>query len=97
MEDHGRGMDTESKIRAYIVDSFLLGDAEGFDNTASLLESGTMDSTGVIELVEFLETTFAIQVADEELIPENLDAVRDIAAFVERKLASGPAEKRSVT
>jgi len=87
-------MDAEGQIRAYIADNFLLGDDDDLTSTQSLLESGVVDSTGVMELVMFLEQTFSVQVNDEELVPENLDTITNIAAFVETKLMArtpGPA------
>lgn len=75
------------KIRSYIADNFLLGTANEFDNSASLLETGIIDSTGAMELVAFLEKEFALSVADEELVPDNLDSVDKIGRFVERKIA----------
>jgi len=82
-------MDRQEQIRAYIVDNFLLGQDDGFGNTDSLLGSGVVDSTGVLEVVGFLEKTFSIQLSDEDLVPENLDTIQNMAAFVGRKLA-GP-------
>ena len=83
-------MTREQEIRGYIVENFLLGEDDGFADSDSLLESGVVDSTGVLELVVFLETNFEIEVQDEDLVPENLDTIRDLASFVERKL-NGPA------
>ncbi len=83
-------MTKEQQIRGYIVENFLLGEDDGFADSDSLLESGVVDSTGVLELVMFLETSFKIEVQDEDLVPENLDTIRDLASFVERKL-NGPA------
>ena len=82
-------MDVEQQIRAYIVENFLLGEDGGLDGSASLLESGVMDSTGAMELVLFLEQAFNIKIDDEDLVPENLDTIRDIAAFVQRKQSAG--------
>ena len=76
------------KIRRYIQESILLGcDAELADG-ASLIDAGIIDSTGAIELVAFLESEFAIAIADEELTPDNLDSVDRICRLVESKLAS---------
>jgi acyl carrier protein len=75
------------KVRAFLVDSFLLGDDDGFADDESLLDSGVVDSTGVMEVVSFLEETFAIAVDDDELVAENLDSVDRLAAFVQRKRA----------
>ena len=74
-------------IRAYVVDRFLFGQgAETLSDEASFLESGIVDSTGVLEIVMFLEQRFGIKVKDEELVPDNLDSIRNITAFVGRKL-----------
>ncbi len=80
------------QIRQFILSSFLFTNEESaLRNEASLLEQGIMDSTGVLELVAFLEQHFAIKVADDELLPENLDSVDRISAFVERKHAAASA------
>lgn len=79
-------MDIRSEIRQYVVDSFMMGrDAEELTDNGSLLDLGIIDSTGVLELVGFLEETYGIGVEDEELVPENLDTVNNLVAFVERK------------
>jgi acyl carrier protein len=78
--------DIEKQVRDFIVDNYLFGNEEDApDPEASFLELQLMDSTGVLELVLFLETTFAISVADEELTPDNLDSIRRIGKFVSRK------------
>lgn len=74
------------QIREFVVSNFLYGqDASNVTNEQSLLESGIMDSTGVLELVAFLEQEFGVAVADRELLPENLDSVNNAANFVARK------------
>ena len=85
----GFDVDVEQQIRSYIVENFLLGEDSGLESSASLLESGVMDSTGAMELVLFLEQAFNVKIKDEDLVPENLDTIRDIAAFVQRKQAAG--------
>jgi acyl carrier protein len=77
--------DTRSKIKNFIVLNFLFGNADGLDDKTSFLEEGIIDSTGVLELVTYLEEEFSIKVEDEELIPENLDSIYKIAAYLERK------------
>ena len=67
--------ETKSKIREFIIENFLFGSANGLQDDTSFLEEGIIDSTGVLELVTFLEESFEIQVDDEELIPENLDSI----------------------
>jgi acyl carrier protein len=85
----GHGMDLRTRIREYIIESFLFGDAEPLTGDGqSLLESGIVDSTGVMELVAFLEGDLGISVADEELVPDNLDSVDNLVAFVRRKQAA---------
>ena len=74
-----------SLVRAFIVDTFYASADLGDD--ASLLDTGTMDSTGVIELIAFLEERWSITVGDREIHPDNLDSIAKIADFVERKLA----------
>lgn len=73
-------------VRGYIVDNFLFGDGQGLNNSGSLLEAGALDSTGVIELVGFLEETFGIPIRDEDLVPENFDAIDRITRFVVGRL-----------
>lgn len=82
-------MDLTTKIRDHIIENFLFGDAEPLeDDQMSLLDNGIIDSTGVMELVAFLEADLGLNVSDEELVPENLDSVASIAAFVQRKQAA---------
>ena len=76
----------ELQIRDFIVENFLFGDADnGLNATDSLLEQGIIDSTGVLELVSFLEETYEIQLEDEELIPENLDSIANVTSYILRK------------
>ena len=76
------------EIRDYIVTNFLFGEADSLQDDASFIDSGVLDSTGMLELVLFLETAFQIKVAAEELVPDNLDSVNRAAAFVTHKLAN---------
>lgn len=74
-----------TEIQSFITERFLLGNGAGLNAAQSLLDSGVMDSTGVMELVLFLEEKYSFRVADTELTPENLDSIDRIAAFVARK------------
>lgn len=74
-------------VKKYIIDTFLLGDDSGFSDSASLLDTGILDSTGAMELVAFLEETFGISVADHEITAENLDSADRICALIQRKCA----------
>ena len=73
-------------IRKFIVSNLLFGDDAGLGDDTSFLESGVIDSTGVLELIMFLESTYGIKVAPEEMLPENLDSVNRVARFLTRKL-----------
>lgn len=76
------------RVRAFIEENFLFReDMSGLSDADSLLENGVMDSTGILELVAFLEGEFAIQMSDAEIVPENLDSIASIAAYLERKRA----------
>lgn len=75
-------------VTTFIVDNFLFGNAaEAPTPSASFMETGLIDSTGVLELVAFVESTYGIKVGDDELVPEHLDSVANLAAFVVRKAA----------
>jgi acyl carrier protein len=79
-------MDYISRVREFVVSNFLFGEPGGLNDDTSFLEDGIIDSTGILELVVFLETTFKIDIENGELLPENLGSIRQAAAFVERKL-----------
>ena len=90
-------MQKQSQIRQFILSNFLFtSDESKLKNDDSLLEQGIMDSTGVLELVAFLESEFGVKVKDDELLPENLDSVDQISAFVARKQASVPTTVAAV-
>ena len=77
--------DPKDKIRAFVVENFLFGSDENLENNTSFLDEGIIDSTGILELVSFLEEEFSITVDDEELVPENLDSINNVTAYLERK------------
>ena len=76
----------KDKIRQFIVEDFLFGDDNGLKDDTSFLDEGIIDSTGILELVSFLEEEFSISVEDEELIPENLDSIMNVVTYLERKM-----------
>ena len=78
--------DPKAKVKAFIIENFLFGNADGLNDDTSFLEEGIIDSTGVLELITYLEEEYAINVEDEELIPENLDSLDNIAAFLTKKI-----------
>lgn len=78
--------DNIPKIRMFIFENFLFDAKEDdLQNDTSFLEQGIIDSTGVLELVDWLEEEFGITVEDEELVPENLDSVNLLSAYIARK------------
>ena len=82
-----------SEIREFIVGNFLFGqEGNGFSASQSFLESGIIDSTGLLELISFVEQRYGISVGDKELVPENLDSLQNISQFVARKLAAVGAQ-----
>lgn len=81
---------TEPSIKEFILDSYLFGDDSRMPgDTDSLLETGVLDSTGVLELIEFLEMEFGITVEDNETVPENLGSIAGITRFVAAKRGRG--------
>ena len=77
----------KEQIKTFIIENFLFGNAEGLHDDTSFLEESILDSTGVLELITFLEENFSIKVDDEELIPENLDSINKLIAFIHAKQA----------
>ena len=84
-------MSVKEDIRAFVVDTFLFGEDGGLKEDSSFLEEGIVDSTGIMQLVSFLQEQYLIAIEDEELIPDNLDSIRRIATFIEGKVAVKPA------
>lgn len=78
--------ETKDKIRAFIMETFLFDNDQALNDDTSLLDEGIIDSTGILELVSFLEEEFSISVEDDEILPENLDSIKNIVAYLERKL-----------
>jgi acyl carrier protein len=83
------GNDVRAKVRTYIIDNFLLGAADDFDDDTQLMEIGILDSTGAMELVSYLETTFSIKIDDDEIRLENLNSISYICNFISLKLIRG--------
>ena len=74
------------ELRRFVVSNFLFGQEDDrLAEDTSFMESGIIDSTGVLELVQFVEQQYEIQIEDEELIPENLDTLSNLAKFISNK------------
>jgi acyl carrier protein len=77
--------DIRTQIKKFIIDNFMFGNSNGIKDDTSFLTEGIIDSTGVLEMVTFIEETFAVKVDDEELIPENLDSVDNLVGYLQKK------------
>jgi acyl carrier protein len=76
-----------SKVRSFVVTNYLFGDEDRMPaDDDSLIEGGVIDSTGILELIEFLEESFDISVAESETIPQNLGTISGIEAYIARKI-----------
>jgi acyl carrier protein len=80
-------MEINQQVREFITSNFYVQDATALADDASLLEHGIIDSTGVLEVITFIEDTFGVTVDDQEMLPENLDSIERISGFVRRKKA----------
>lgn len=84
-------MELKKQIRDFVTSNFYVADPATLEDRTSLLDQGVIDSTGVLEVIMFVEATFGMTVEDSEMLPENLDSIERIAAFVARKTSQ--AEK----
>ncbi|MBD3180349.1 MAG: acyl carrier protein [Candidatus Latescibacteria bacterium] len=76
----------KSKLREFITENFLFGsDEDGFDDDDSFLDNGIIDSTGVLELVSYIEEEFEMEVRDEELVPDNFDSLNKLVSYIQNK------------
>jgi acyl carrier protein len=79
----------KAQVRAYIVDNFIMGgNADHLKDGDSFMETHVVDSTGFLELVSFIEETYGFSVTDDDMVPENLDSLDNIDAYVRRQLAA---------
>ena len=80
--------DFKTPLRRFIEENFILGTAKSFSDSDSLIKGHVIDSTGIVELVMFLEESWPVTVDDDDLVPRNLDSLDNIEAFLIRKLGS---------
>ncbi|WP_456445164.1 acyl carrier protein [Thiolapillus sp.] len=79
-------MSSEEKIREFILENYLFTDDQSeLNNDDSFLDQGILDSTGILEIIFFIEDEFGIKIKDDEMVPDNLDSVNRIVAFIKRK------------
>lgn len=82
-----RKTEIKTTIREFIVNNFLFGnDDESFTVEDSFMEKGIIDSTGILEVIEFIEESYEIKIEDDELLPENLDSLINLSNFITRKM-----------
>ena len=85
--------DIEARVRDYILENYLFTDDQSeLDSADSLLERGIIDSTAVLEIIAFLEEEFRVVVADDEMVPENLDSVNNLTKFIHAKQGASVAQ-----
>lgn len=73
-------------IRTFVVENFLFGNDEGLTDEVSFMDQGIIDSTGILELIDYIESEFSISVEDHEMIPENLDSINNILKYLQKKM-----------
>jgi acyl carrier protein len=78
-------MDIKDQVRAFVTSNFYVSDPAALEDDASLLDRGVIDSTGVLEVIFFIEENFGITVEDSEMLPDNLDSIERISNFIVRK------------
>lgn len=81
-------MSVNQHLRTFLLQNFYIGDPGELTDETLLVTSGLVDSTGMLEVITFLETEFGIQISDRETTPENLESIARMAAFIERKRAA---------
>ncbi|OPY00319.1 MAG: acyl carrier protein [Syntrophorhabdus sp. PtaB.Bin006] len=81
------------QITEFITTNFLFDESITLGVEDSLLDTGVIDSTGVLELVAFIEETYGIKIEDEEIVPENLDSINNISLYISQKLSQLTADK----
>jgi acyl carrier protein len=86
------GGTANERIRGFILDTFPLARKQNVKDRDNLLDSGIIDSLGMLDVVSFLEREFAIHVDDEELVPENFESIDNLAGFVGRKSSAAPSQ-----
>ena len=96
-------MALKKQIRDFVTTNFYVADPKALEDSTSLLDHGIIDSTGVLEVIMFVESAFGVTVEDAEMLPENLDSIERIAAFVAaqagsaRRVAKPDASRRTTS
>jgi len=80
----------QQKLRNFVTETFLFGDGADLRDDDSFIEKGIIDSTGILQVVDFVEHEFHFQIREEDLLPENLDSINQLVAFIQRELQRVP-------
>ncbi len=75
-----------TKIREFIIETFLFGDSSGLDDDTSFMETGLIDSMGILRVAQFIEKTYGITLKQNQFVPDNLDSINNIVRFLGRNL-----------
>jgi acyl carrier protein len=86
-------MEIKQQVRNFLTSNFYVADPASLGDEDSLLDRGIVDSTGVLEVIFFIEENFDIKIEDSEMLPDNLDSIQRIASFIARKKASSIASQ----
>ncbi len=78
-------MDYNENIKEFVVENFLFGDGDKVSNDTDFFEESIIDSTGILELVCFVEETYNVTISDDEIVQQNFSSVNNVASFVEKK------------
>lgn len=81
-------MEYKETVRDFIVENFLFGESDRLKDNTSFLDTAIIDSTGILELIAFLEETFDVRIEDTEMLPENFDSLNNISGYLSKKLNS---------
>jgi len=81
-------MQVREQLKHFVIENFLFGRENGLKDDDSFLDNGIIDSTGVLELITYIEETFGIRVQDADLVPDNLDSIEKVTQYVQRQLSS---------
>jgi acyl carrier protein len=80
--------DVQQRVKRFVMENFFVSDPSEIGDDTSLIATGMVDSTGMLEVITFLESEFGVRVRDQEMVPGNLETIGRISAFVERKRAA---------
>jgi acyl carrier protein len=81
----------QARARRFVVENFYAADPSEISDDTSLITSGLVDSTGMLEVIAFLESEYGFKIEDREMVPANLETINRIAAFVARKKQPSPS------